>query len=976
MSLLSDLYGACDSGFVTIWTLPDKVTKFFPVTQINEAEEYALRRASDSDVYFGVGLRKAVLPKGRGGIEEVGVLTALFADIDIADAAAHKSTELPKTAEEALDFLKVDLPIAPSVVINSGNGLHVYWLLDEPLYITNDEEKDSAQALLAGWNRYVNVRAKGRGWKFDSVGELSRVLRVPQTYNRKKVPFQKVESLFSDCVGGNSPSAFDEYIIGDADDGLSQSDRDLLAGGYHNGGEKFEMPSTIPDGERNNTLFKFAASLRARGLDEDSILTLTQKENMKRCSPPLPEDELRTIVGSAGRYQSGTSPAALALKAEETLQPALDGELSSEDIVRDEVFDALFAIQDEVRRHMLYQKLLARARQLRVAKSFEGLYKARNATEQAERRRQDALEKTESGLDLRLPDLPVQGFVSPNEWEVNETGVRRVKMVKGMPMVDVACPHPIIVAANYMNVETGDCKTRLAYRIDGKWRERVTAMSTISSRQSIVRLSDSGIRVTSETAKNLVQYLEDFAVANIEKLKAVESIGRLGWFGKEQFIPYNTDIVFDGDENFKAMFEAVCAAGSKEKWLAAAREARKDFVGRLALAASFASPLMHHIGENIFIVHLWGRSGTGKTVALLLAESIWGNPKKLIKTFNSTTVGLERVAAFYHSLPLCLDEFQTLNTRFGDATQLLYHLTEGKGKSRGTREGGVDYENVWSNVIMTNGEQPLTDDKTDDGARNRSVEVYVREVLFGGRLAAMCDVISENYGHAGMAFIEGIIEGQKHNPNAVKEATRMLRNALASVDATEGAEVHTDKQLNALSTLGAADLFSSQYVFGESTEVAQVGTQAFVKEALHYFKSAAQIDKVAYGYETVMGWLSANSVQFNANTARSGEVLGVRDSEDGRSLVYVIKSVLDDELYRHGLSPAQMAQGWRERGWLTKTDAKHNTVKKVVGGNRVRCYVFQMDEGIDEDFIPVDDEMPAFTDADVPPENKQRHFEY
>lgn len=61
----------------------------------------------------------------------------------------------------------------------------------------------------------------------------------------------------------------------------------------------------IPKGERNDTLFRLAASLRVKGLSEKAILAALLEENQRRCKPPLPEDEVRQIAGSAGKYKPG-----------------------------------------------------------------------------------------------------------------------------------------------------------------------------------------------------------------------------------------------------------------------------------------------------------------------------------------------------------------------------------------------------------------------------------------------------------------------------------------------------------------------------------------------------------------------------------------------------------------------------------------------------------------------------------------------
>lgn len=58
------------------------------------------------------------------------------------------------------------------------------------------------------------------------------------------------------------------------------------------------------------------------------------------------------------------------------------------------------------------------------------------------------------------------------------------------------------------------------------------------------------------------------------------------------------------------------------------------------LAASFASPLLEPLNCLPFFVHLWGvDSGTGKTVALMVAASVWGDPTigSFVKTFDGTT---------------------------------------------------------------------------------------------------------------------------------------------------------------------------------------------------------------------------------------------------------------------------------------------------------------------------------------------------
>ena len=66
----------------------------------------------------------------------------------------------------------------------------------------------------------------------------------------------------------------------------------------------------------------------------------------------------------------------------------------------------------------------------------------------------------------------------------------------------------------------------------------------------------------------------------------------------------------------------------------------------------------------------------------MTAASVCGIPEigDYIMTFNATTVGMEKTAAFYNNLPYILDELQIINDK-RDLANLIYMLTEGSGRS-------------------------------------------------------------------------------------------------------------------------------------------------------------------------------------------------------------------------------------------------------------------------------------------------------
>lgn len=79
---------------------------------------------------------------------------------------------------------------APSVIVDSGGGLHGYWLLDTPYMIETDDQRQCAELLQRSWVQQV---VSGD----PSVHDLVRILRVPGTVNFKYDPPRPV--VFLQC---------------------------------------------------------------------------------------------------------------------------------------------------------------------------------------------------------------------------------------------------------------------------------------------------------------------------------------------------------------------------------------------------------------------------------------------------------------------------------------------------------------------------------------------------------------------------------------------------------------------------------------------------------------------------------------------------------------------------------------------------------------------------------------------------------
>lgn len=72
--------------------------------------------------------------------------------------------------------------------------------------------------------------------------------------------------------------------------------------------ENFILPSVIPEGQRNDILFRYACQLRANGMEKAQIMPDIYLVNQERCKPPYEIDKLELLVNSACKYKKGRKP--------------------------------------------------------------------------------------------------------------------------------------------------------------------------------------------------------------------------------------------------------------------------------------------------------------------------------------------------------------------------------------------------------------------------------------------------------------------------------------------------------------------------------------------------------------------------------------------------------------------------------------------------------------------------------------------
>ena len=571
----------------------------------------------------------------------------------------------------------------------------------------------------------------------------------------------------------------------------------------------------------------------------------------------------------------------------------------------DDMFIDILSTEDTIDRAKYIEDVRKKCREVGRIREFENLLKAwitRNAQ----------LMKQAGSNNTAFTDAPL--MLKCGKWTANDAGVSIAEITKNGDIIkSVACPHPILPVSRFINIDTDTEKTKIAFFKDMRWRDITVDNSIISNKSSITQLADRGIMVTSETAKDLVKYLMEATSLNMDAIPFYRSLSRLGWVGND-FAPYDNTIKYDGDSDFQAIHDDVCEHGDYKVWLEHITELRQDINIRLMLSASFASVLIEKVGALPFVLHLWGETGFGKTVSLMVASSIWGNSElgHLTRSMNATANSIVRTASFLYSIPFCADEMQQIKDRWGNYDNFIMFVCEGIDKGRARAKGGVEEQKTWRNAFIFTGEEPVTKANSGGGVKNRCIEIEVRDKIIpdGNKTA---NIVKENYGFAGKRFIEYI---QKLDVIKIKEEYKQIfSDILKNADTTE-------KQAMSMALILLADKYACECVFEGSQPLR-------IEDIKTYLVSATVVNMPQRAYEWVVGWVAENKIRFTADTDENkGAIWGRIDND----VAVVNKNVLIEAMNKQGFDFVACNRKWENEGKLKLNSRGYITHQTKVCG--------------------------------------------
>lgn len=254
------------SEYIEIREIGEKRKQYF--LKLNSL--YCYEPPLNANVYFGVFSRI----RKSGKAEACSTTRALFADFDFKGITLNE-----RLNEVQIRIKNANLPV-PSILVNSGNGIHVYWLL---------KERADSEAL--GILKAIS-RATGSD---PRVAEKARIMRLPYTFNVK----DPATPLWCEVVQADYSLKYDLSVfyealrdyIRDTKKEPSKGDCEAFRGIQVDKPCVAKMLKGVCEGERNFALGRITKYLQVKGYTKQKAKEVVLAWNRLN-NPPEAERKL------------------------------------------------------------------------------------------------------------------------------------------------------------------------------------------------------------------------------------------------------------------------------------------------------------------------------------------------------------------------------------------------------------------------------------------------------------------------------------------------------------------------------------------------------------------------------------------------------------------------------------------------------------------------------------------------------------
>jgi hypothetical protein len=731
------------------------------------------------DVYSAL----ASFKDNRRVVSSVAAIQSFFMDLDCGEG---KPFENKKDALQKLRaFCKKAGLQKPTIIVDSGRGVHTYWALSNPVDIAKWQPIATRLKLLC----------KAHSFEADAVvtADAARILRIPGTRNFKTSP--PAQSLIVGDIGKkydisefenlNSPSK--QIVVPETTKPMTPEDQKLmenLMGNYTKKFSKILIKTAEGKGcAQIDRAVKSPADLTyAQWIDVLSVVKFCEEgpvaiheisknyeeysyENTNKIAKSLNFPHLCTTFESNNPAGCANCPLKGKIKSPITIGMEVKAATDEDNIVHVKVDNPMpFVIDGESD----------------DSEDSDGLFEKPTAA---------PLVTLQTYV---IPKYPYPYFRGANG------GIFLKKKNKDGDEEDVEVYHKDLYPVKRIRDPIlGSCTLiRLHTKLEGVKDFVVQSTKLLSKEEFKKELGFHGVLVINP--EPLMYYFMAWTKQMEAVMKEEEALTQFGWTDKlDAFVVGARRIKVNSIEDnppsafTQGFFKAFEPKGTLEGWIKAA-----EFINRPGFEAhqymvglSFASPLMIFVSSikgGIFNLYS-SESGLGKSQAQFLGAAVWGDSDSLVMHGTDTTNAIWNRAEIMKNIVIYIEE--VTNMLPDDASNIAYKSGEGKQRNRLSNYGQNKERyrgDSWALQIGMSSNAKLGDKiaqkkASPKGEMQRLFEVEAFK-LFSDTEAVMDtrefnEAIRQNYGHACVPYIQQLLKNMMAAKNLVDTTSVRLAEA-------------------------------------------------------------------------------------------------------------------------------------------------------------------------------------------------------
>ena len=685
-------------------------------------------------------------------------LRSFFLDLDCGTGKPYADQA---AAAKALSIFVADTKLPSPTLVNSGGGLHVYWPLTEDVPVSEwVRHAKSLKRLCAQKKLFADPAV---------TADAARILRIPGTHNFKNETSRPVQ-----IIAMGTPVSLAEFI-----EPLPAPAMDLSAA------KQFGMDETSKDiggnGDYPKCSFKRIA---IRSINSNGCAQIKHAiENADTLEEPLWRGALSiavrcedgpTAIHTLSKRHPEYSAEATEAKAAETKGPYTC------EWYRDNNPSLCESCPQKISTPILLGKFIEQA----VVEDDQYIIETPK-------------DETAPALTMSIPAYPYPYFRGANGgvYKKERTPDGEEKDVEIYPY-DLYLTERFFDSDKYGNGEGEMVGLNLHMKQDGirRFYAPVTTLFTKDKMRDL--LIKNGVVAYGKHLDAIMAYFASTLRKLQSQYAANKTRSQMGWtpdglgfvVGELEYTAAGTKLA-PPSSGTRELAEQFKPTGTLEEWSKIANFYNRPGLEThaLALFLGFGSPLLKFIGpkQNVkgALVHLkHNGSGSGKSTAQMVVNSIFGNPDTLLLKKDDTYASKMHLLGMMNSIAFTIDEIT--NEKPELLSDYAYGFTSGRGKHRMEAQSNKLRVNntTWCNFTLSSGNASVVDalqnlKSTADGELRRVLEIAFH--AYTGSPKAEIDEtfgkLNTNYGLAGPIYVQYIIDNHDH-------VMKLLADMQAKVD--------------------------------------------------------------------------------------------------------------------------------------------------------------------------------------------------